>query len=548
MVVKSFTRIFLSAAISLLITFFIVVGVSQSYYVTTLLGDIQVEAEYAANGIDLAGQSYLDRLDSSHRITLIDQDGTVLYDNQYDPLTLENHSNRKEFTDALATGSGSAIRYSDTSAEKYIYYAVLLESGMVIRVSGANISSFHLILDLLPVLLCVLVLFALASYILARQISVSIRRSAEAIDLEHPDGTINCPEFSPLIDKIRQQSIFIREHIAKLSRKQDELSVITANMSEGFVVVNRRREILSYNPSAIRILGSGLSMGHVTIDSLADSIPLLDAVNTALEGRHNEQAFSLEGAVYRIIANPVYHNSDITGVVIVILDVTEKEGLERMRREFTSNVSHELKTPLTSIRGAAEMLENGFVKPEDIPSFAGTIHKEANRLVALIDDILRLSQLDEGAMVMEMSQIDLYDVCESVLELLRIAAGRQQITLSLEGTSTVITAVPTIIDELVFNICDNAVKYNVPSGNVTVTVGQFGGRPYLTVADTGIGIAKEHLGRIFERFYRVDKSRSRAIGGTGLGLSIVKHAAARHNAEISIESEEGKGTKLTIFF
>ena len=548
MVSKCFNRIFISALISIFITFTIVIGVSQHYFVSTLLGDIQVEAEYAAHGINLAGQSYLDRLDSSHRITLIDRDGTVTYDNQYDAQSLENHADREEFIDAITTGSGSIVRYSDTASERYIYYAMLLDNGMVIRVSGANISALSLVRGLVVPLLCVTVLFALISYVLARQISKSIRQSVDEIDLSSAEKPESCPEFTPLLIKLRQQNQFIHEHIAQLSRKQEEFGVITRNMSEGFIVVNGRREILSYNPSAIRILGSGLSGSHPTIDSLSTSDPLGSAVTTALTGRHNEQAFGLDGAIYRIIANPVYHGTDITGAVIVILDVTEKENLEKMRREFTSNVSHELKTPLTSIRGAAEMLASGLVKPEDTQEFAGTICKETNRLVTLIDDILRLSQLDEAGMVMEMSRIDLHSVCRSVLERLAVPAARKQVSLSLEGQSTMINGVPTIIDELIFNLCDNAVKYNVQSGSVTVTVGTIEERPSVVVADTGIGIGKEHIGRIFERFYRVDKSRSRAIGGTGLGLSIVKHAAARHGAEIRVESIEDKGTAITILF
>ena len=547
MVGKSFRRIFLSSVITLLITFAIVVGISQHYFVSALISDIRVEAEYAAHGIDIAGQSYLEELDSSHRITLIGADGAVLYDNHYDVALLENHSDREEFSQALENGYGIVIRHSETASERYIYYATMLKNGNVLRVSGANISTVYLMYRLLLPLALVLALAAALSYLLAKQISKSILSSAEAIDLDDPDNTISCPELSPLLDKIHRLNRFIREHIAELSHRQEEFGTITENMDEGFILVNRRREIISFNSSAIRILGSGLSVGHPTVDSVSTH-DLASAVDTALEGRHNEQALALDGAIYRIIANPVYHRSEITGVVIVILDVTEKENLEKMRREFTSNVSHELKTPLTSIRGAAEMLEAGLVRPEDVSTFASTMHKEANRLVALIDDILRLSQLDEAGIVLEMVDIDLYSVAASVLERLKDAACRQQITLSLEGEAATITGVPTIIDELIYNLCDNAIKYNVPSGSVTVTVGTVDGHPVISVADTGIGIGKEHQSRIFERFYRVDKSRSRAIGGTGLGLSIVKHAAARHGADIRVESEEGKGTTIKIIF
>lgn len=545
---KCFRRIFLSSCISLMITFIIVVGISQYYFITTLTDDISVEAEYVAHGINVAGRDYLEGLDSSHRITLIAADGSVIYDNQFDSSELSDHDDRAEFLDALEHGSGCTTRYSLTAAKRYIYYAVRLDDGTVIRVSAAHISPFSLAARLLIPLLVALGLMAVFSYILARQVSRSIRLSAEAIDLDSPDNTIDCPEMSPLLDKIHRLNTFIREHIAQLSRKQEEFGAITENMSEGFVIINRRREVISYNSAAIRILGSGLSASHPTVDSLASSDLLGVAVSSALEGRHNEQTLELDGSAYRIIANPVTHGSDITGVVIVILDVTEKEHLEQMRREFTSNVSHELKTPLTSIRGAAELLAGGLVRTEDTQSFARTIYNESERLVALIDDILRLSQLDEEGITPEKSSIDLYETCSSVLERLSSAALRQNVTTELIGESVTIEGVPTMIDELIYNLCDNAIKYNKPSGRVTVSAGISEGRPCITVADTGIGIGKEHMGRIFERFYRVDKSRSRALGGTGLGLSIVKHAAVRHGADIRVESEEGKGTSMTILF
>ena len=545
---KSFRRIFLSSVISLLITFIIVVGVSQHYFISALTGDISVEAEYAAHGINLSGRQYLEGLDSAHRITLIAADGTVLFDNKYAPETLSGHGDRSEFLDALAYGSGSTTRYSFTAARQYLYHAVRLDDGNVIRVSAEHSSPIVLAVQLLIPLTVALVLMALVSYMLSRQISRSIRRQAEAIDLDDPDNTIGCPEMSPLLEKIHRLNAFIREQIAQLSRRQEQFGVITENMSEGFIVVNRNREILSYNSSAIRILGSGISSGHPTIDSLDGCEPLDSALSAALDGRHYEQTLDMDGATYRIIANPVYHNADITGVVIVILDVTEKENLEQMRKEFTSNVSHELKTPLTAIRGASEMLSGGLVKPEDTSRFIDTIYNESGRLMALIDDILRLSLLEEEGILPERAEIELLALCSSVADRLTDAAARHNVTVKVTGERTVITGVPTMIEELVYNLCDNAIKYNLPSGKVSIRVGRTDERPSVSVSDTGIGIGKEHTGRIFERFYRVDKSRSRALGGTGLGLSIVKHAAVRHNADIRVESEEGKGTTMTILF
>ena len=541
---KCFRRIFLSSFITLMITFVIVVGVSQHYFLRLLVSDISVEAEYAAHGMNVAGDRYLDDLVSSHRVTLIAADGTVVYDNQFDTAALSNHSDRQEFIDAVTFGEGSATRYSDTVATRYLYHAVLLDDGRVIRVSAEHISTVSLAARLFVPLLVALGLMAVFSYVLARQISGSIRDAAEAIDLDSPDSTINCPEMSPLLGKIDRLNFYVRENIAQLSRKQEEFGVITENMSEGFVVVSRRGEVLSYNSSALRILDHRLS----ALTAEQPDEPLKLAVDTALKGHRSEQTLRLDGAVYRIIASPVYHSSDVSGAVVVILDVTEKESLEQMRREFTANVSHELKTPLTSIRGAAELLAGGLVQPDDIPAFAATIHKESGRLVSLIEDILQLSRLDEEGIAPEKSNIELQGLCASVVERLKPAAQRIGVTLEQKGNAADITGIPTMIEELVYNLCDNAIKYNVPAGKVTVTTGTFDGRPYIEVADTGIGIAKEHMGRIFERFYRVDKSRSRALGGTGLGLSIVKHAAAKHSAEIHVDSEEGRGTVITVMF
>jgi len=331
---KSFRRIFLSSAISLLITFLIVVGVSQYYFVSSLTDDISVEAEYAARGINLSGTRYLDGLESAHRITLIDTDGSVLYDNQYDPALLSCHADRKEFVDALEHGSGNSRRYSLTAARQYLYHAVRLDDGTVLRLSAEHLSPVSLAMRLLIPLSVALGLMAVFSYVLSRQISRSIRRQAEAINLDDPDNTIGCPEMSPLLEKIHRLNSFIREHISQLRRKQEQFGVITENMSEGFIVVSRSREILSYNSSAIRILGSALSVGHPTIDSLDGCEPFDSALGAALDGRHYEQTLDLDGATYRIIANPVYHNADITGVVIVILDVRKKKIWSRCERSL----------------------------------------------------------------------------------------------------------------------------------------------------------------------------------------------------------------------
>lgn len=538
-----FRRLYLVSAAALLaamlLTGVITYSRAQDAAREVLFAEARSAAAYADGGIEPGKAA------DGHRIQVAKADGTVLYDSE-GSREADTLYGLEEFDAAIRNGSGSAV--TRVGGRRQISCCVLTEGGSVVRVSGrapglSDIAAGVILPFLAAALMCVP-----AAYLVARRLAVRLRTYIARIDSDGADKAGYYPELEPLLGRLRRQNTFIRSHISELGRKQEEFGVITENMSEGFIVTNSAREILSYNSSAVRILGSGLAAGRPTVDALRHSEIFKGAVDTALEGRHNEQLMNIDGSFYRIIANPVCHDSEITGSVIVILDVTEKENREQMRREFTSNVSHELKTPLTSVRGAAELLSGGMVKPEDVPAFAGMIYSETGRLVTLIEDILRLSEFDEAGLQPEKTRVDLYEICASAVERLHSAAARLELTVTLEGEHTEIDGVPTMLDEMVFNLCDNAIKYNVPAGRVDVRVGRRDGSPFVSVADTGIGIPKEHLGRVFERFYRVDKSRSKAIGGTGLGLSIVKHAANNHGAQIELESEPGRGTTVTVVF
>ena len=383
---------------------------------------------------------------------------------------------------------------------------------------------------------------------MASALSKRILRPVNAIDLEHPEQSEVYEELSPLLSKIYNQNRVIDSQIEELQRKQAEFTAITENMSEGFLVIDDHTDLLSYNSGALRLLGAEAGLSRRSVLALNRSEGFRKAVELSLSGEHCEQLFEREGRYLQIIANPVYHEEHVAGAVLVILDITEKHARESMRREFTANVSHELKTPLTSISGTAEIIKNGFVKPEDIPHFAGNIYDEAQRLITLIGDIMRLSQLDEDSVPFEKGPVDLYELASSVLCRLEAAAGKRGISLTLSGEHATVNGVSQVLDEMVFNLCDNAVKYSRENGHVRVFVSEENGHVALRVEDDGIGIPAADQARVFERFYRVDKSHSKEIGGTGLGLSIVKHGAAFHNARVALESELGKGTTVTVTF
>lgn len=524
---------------------------------TQMRYEVMTEAGYLEAGMEAKGAEYLSLLSgkahtgTKNRITWIAQDGTVLFDNYTSKESMENHGNRQEVKNALETGAGEATRTSDTLAEKTYYYATRLKDGSVIRVANTTRSVVAAVFGLIP-MMCLAVFTILGlSMLLADAQTKRIVQPINDLDLDHPKTNRVYDELAPLMGKVERQQETIQRQMDILRAKQKEFAAITEHMNEGFIVVGRKAEVVSYNSSALKILGidaqyaeeSGASILHFNRSQVFRKI-----VDEALGGKHSEQSMELNGRCYQLIANPVTEKGEVSGAIIVILDVTEKQERESLRREFSANVSHELKTPLTSISGYAEIMKNGMVKPEDIKRFSENIYKEAQRMISLIGDIIKLSQLDEGKVDMEKTTVDLYQMAESVVLQLKEHAKAAKVTLELKGSSQVISGTQRILDEMIYNLCDNAVKYNQPGGLVTVRVFEQEGHPVVSVEDNGIGIPEADKERVFERFYRVDKSHSKQIGGTGLGLSIVKHGAIYHNARVEMESKEGRGTRISIIF
>lgn len=514
--------------------------------------DIKLENEvaYISRGVELNGMEYLENLNTDNcRITWVRSDGTVIYDSEIDPGQMENHGQREEILEAFETGEGNSIRFSDTMSQKTNNRALLLEDGSVIRASSASDTLLHMFSQMMKPLLVVFFCTMAVAALFAYRTSRKIVEPLEDMDLEHPENVKTYEELTPFLRRIEQQNRQIRAQMLELKQQQMEFSAITENMNEGFLVIDIQQRILSYNSSALRLLGASNIVEAKSVLELNRNESLQNAIGLALGGKHNEQFMKTEGRVYSLLANPVFQDEIVTGVIIVIMDVTEKEQRDSLRREFTANVSHELKTPLTSISGTAEIMKGGLVKPEDIPYFSEMIYKEAQRLINLVGDILNLSKLEETGQNTEMVEVDLSHMAEVIIESLQATADKKKVVFEANiQPDCKIAGVLSIVDEIVYNLCDNAIKYNVDGGSVKVTVAKQGQDTVFVVEDTGIGIPYQEQQRVFERFYRVDKSHSKAIGGTGLGLSIVKHGVLTLGGEVQLESKEGIGTKITVIF
>ena len=548
---KIFKNMCLLALVTILLSSLLVTIVYYANSDARMKSEVREETRFVRGAVELSGQDYLATVENTaNRITLIDTDGTVLYDNQADPATMENHSDREEFQEASTAGAGEATRISDTIAEQTFYYAVKLQNGQVLRVAATTDSVFAAVLAVLPWILGVEVLVAVCTVLFSNFLTKKIVAPINRLDLDHPTDNEIYDELSPLLGKISRQNEVIAQQMKSLREKQEEFTSITENMSEGFLVLDNNTDILSYNTSALRLLGAEAvpAESHVSALALNRSAGFRSAVDGALAGKRSEQLVRQGGRCCQVMANPVLRDGEVEGAVVVILDITEREERENLRREFTANVSHELKTPLTSISGFAEIIKNGIVKPEDIPRFAGNIYEESQRLVTLVDDILNLSRLDEADVQLEREDFDLSSLARDVAGRLKASAKKNGVVITVIGDKAEINGVKSIVDEMVFNLVDNAVKYNKQNGRVTVTVDSSSDGTALTVTDTGIGIPQADVDRVFERFYRVDKSHSKEIGGTGLGLSIVKHGAAFHNAKVSLQSTEGEGTTVRLVF
>ena len=504
-------------------------------------------ADYAARGVEQGGLSYLEGLDTDSRITWVSSDGTILYDSAADPSSMENHAERTEIAEAMETGRGQSAHFSSTLLQKTLYSARRLTDGSVIRVSANQSTITTLLMGMLqPVAWIVLLVLALSG-LLASRLAKRITRPINELDLDHPQRCHIYPELTPLTDRLAQQSRTIRRQMDELGARQREFAAITESMSEGFLLLDSRRAVLSSNRRAVQLAFSA-EQPPARLEAVSCRAEVCACVDAALAGAHGARGFTDGGCSYQVIANPVAADGQVTGAAVLIMDVTEREQREALRREFSANVSHELKTPLTSISGFAELMKDGLVPPEKVPEFAGDIHAEAQRLISLVGDIIRLSALDEDAPGFEAEPVELQALTAEVLEQLRPAAAAQHVTLQLDGAPLTIQGVRQILWELVYNLCDNAIKYNVPYGSVTVILRRTAAGACLTVSDTGVGIPYAHQSRVFERFYRVDKSHSRQLGGTGLGLSIVKHAAQYHGARLTMQSAPGEGTSISVLF
>ena len=539
---------YLVAISALLASALLFFGVMYRDYEDGAFARLRAEAAAISQGLGAVGSDYFDSFAPDDRVTWIAANGTVLYDSAAPAQLLESHAGREEINQALQTGEAQTSRYSKTLLQRTFYYAKLLEGGTVLRVSCTQNSLPAMILMLLTPFLwvatLVLILCGVLSYRLARQIT----KPLNAINPDNPAPLPSYPELTPLFDKLREQNRTIGKQMNELQLRQREFTAITENMREGFLLVDCKMHVLSSNHSALEVLGGReLKPGCLLYDAEC-SQEIFDAVDTALSGSHAELLLTIDETSWQVLANPVVASGQVAGAVVLFMDVTEREQRERLRREFSANVSHELKTPLTSISGFAELMKEGLVPPEKIPEFSGDIYKESLRLIGLVNDIIQLSRLDENSTQFQRAPVDLYDLCAQSIERLSTVAARQSVTLALTGEHAEIIGVEQLLKEMIYNLLDNAIKYNVPGGSVTASVRKSAGRTILSVADTGIGIPYAHQPRVFERFYRVDKSHSKEVGGTGLGLSIVRHAAQYHGARLELKSQPGKGTTITVTF
>ena len=543
---KIFHSILLVAGAVLLASLLFIMGCLYEYFGSVEKKQLRDELELASVAVERGGEDYLSSISSErYRLTWIAPDGTVLYDTVTDAESLENHADREEVREALAGGEGESSRYSSTILQKTMYCARRLTDGSVLRISISRATAGVLLIGMVQPILIVVIVALILSAVLARRLSRRIVRPLNELDLEHPLENDAYEELSPLLGRINHQHRQIDEQMRELEQQRTEFSQITGSMREGLVLLDEKERVLSINPAACRLFDADercVGQDFLTLDRSHD---IRLAIADAMAQGHGEARAERGGRVWQFDVSRILSGTAAVGAVLLAFDITERETAEQNRREFTANVSHELKTPLQGIIGSAELLENGMVKQEDVPRFVGHIRKEAQRLVTLIGDIIRLSQLDEGD-EMPRETVDLLTLSQEAADDLKTAAAEKHIAIAVEGGSETIGGVRRLLYEVIYNLCDNAIKYNVEGGSMKVSVGERDGKAFVSVADTGIGIAPEHQSRIFERFYRVDKSHSKASGGTGLGLSIVKHAVQYHHGTVELQSEEGKGTTIRI--
>ena len=545
---KIFRSILTVALIVLTASLLVTCSFLYDYFSKSQVSQLKEELSLVANNVNKLGVEYFDDFNSSvFRFTLVSPEGSILYDSKAKSEDMENHIDREEIAEAFENGSGSSSRYSSTLTEKTVYEAVLLENGNVLRISVSQVTVGALILGMLPAICAVILICVAVALLLSDRMTKSIVKPFNELDLENPAENDTYDELAPMLTKISKQHKQINLQISELKQKSDEFKQITDSMTEGLVLLDKKGTVLSINVSAKKLFGINeyaLGRDFLTVDR---SVNMSNSVKKALDGKRCEFREERDGSLYQFIVSRTESNGEILGVVILCFDITDAAFAERNRKQFTANVSHELKTPLQSIIGSAELLQNGLVKPEDTNRFVGNIKNEAIRLVELINDIIKLSQLDEENEFTKES-VDLYKVATEVIDVLSDSAKKRQIELVLNGEHCVLNGVRRYIYEIIYNLCDNAIRYNTEGGKVTIDIKNTDENIVLSVSDTGIGIPAEHQQRIFERFYRVDESHSKDTGGTGLGLSIVKHAVAYHGGTINMESTVGVGTTVKIIF
>lgn len=545
-------KIFLSSCLVaftvLIISLAMSTGVLFNQFEKQVEQELKEESELIASVVEDAGVENIADYDfGSRRVTVIGKDGGVIFDSQADASKMENHADREEFKEAVLYGTGMSSRYSDTLTQKNIYYALKLSDGSVLRLSSPHSTIFAIISDLIGPICLIVLLALILSAILAIKLSESILKPINALDLDNPENNKTYDELAPLLTKINRQKLVIENQLHEAKQKQKEFKLITDNMREGLLVIDSNSDILTYNAAAEKLLDITDETSLAAL-KIYRSTQVIDAVDEALKGNNSECQITQHSRQYSLIANPVFRDGEIIGAVIVLLDITEKAQREQLRREFTANVSHELKTPLTSIYGFAELMKDGDMKKEDMEDFAKSIYDETKHLITLVGDIIKLSALDEKSRFYEKEKVDLYALACETAERLKVDAAKKHVTVNVEGEKAEYVGVRQILTDIIYNLCENAIKYNRENGSVHISVKENENNIVLKVKDTGIGIPQEHQERVFERFYRVDKSHSKEIGGTGLGLSIVKHGVMYHGGEISMESEPGKGTEITVTF
>lgn len=546
---KIFLSSFVMSIVILLISIIMVIPILFKFFETQLQNELKNEAKYISYGLENEGITFLENFKhEKKRITLIEQNGEVIFDNKVDINLLGNHSDRVEIEEAMKTGVGVSLRYSNSLTEKTIYYALKLSNAMILRLSMTQYTILMIVMNLVPQLTGIIIIALMLALILSAGLSKSILQPINRLDLNEPENNVTYEELTPLLNKIARQKQIITSQLKEAQKKQEEFRIITENMKEGFLIIDQKAVLLSYNHSALKLLG----IEEVKDGSVLELNRTKDfrvAVKTALLGNYFKSIMTYNERYYSLIANPVYDEHKIIGAIIMIMDSTESVKREQLRREFTANISHELKTPLTSISGFAELMKLGGTPEEMVIDFSNSIYDEAQRLITLVTDVIKISELDEKDIQYKTETVNLYALAEETMERLHHEAKKKKVQIKLLGEQVSVRGVKKILYDLIFNLCENAIKYNKENGIVTILMYKTSDHKIvLKVSDTGIGIPLECQSQVFERFYRVDKSHSKKIGGTGLGLSIVKHGVLYHKAQMMLESTENKGTSITITF